>query len=561
MKYLFFLFLLFFSHFLISQTIVSTDPENKNVVLEEFTGINCSACPYGHAEAQGIMDNNPDDVFIINIHTGSYSNPSGNQPDFRTPFGSQIAGQSGLTFYPSGTVNRHIFSGGVTAMGRNEWESATNQMLAQSSYLNVGVEADIDMLTRLITVHVEAYYTGDSPEGINFLNVALLQDSTYAYQSSGGSNYNHMHRLVWMLTEQWGEEITTTSTGSFIDKIYTYTIPTEYNETPVILKDLKIVAFISETHQEIISGKSCYPSHIGNIAQNDVAIESITIPEEVCETYLIPIVNIRNMGEQNLTSLIFEYSVNDGDILTYTWTGNIGFSETSEIVLDEISFVLNEENTISVTAINPNGEEDDNLTNNEIIGSFSEAFNTTTNVQLELEPGSWGFEISWELTDTDETVMYSGEGSNGYTEELFELDLNNCYNFVLYDSYGNGFNSGGYCKLSGTDDIEIRYIEGDFGYSEIVPFKPTTISEIKNNTKYITIYPNPANKNIIINSSDKFLNNVNITDISGKEVHSFITNNKHKKIHIDITSLSSGIYFVNIITDTGIITRKISVIN
>jgi hypothetical protein len=44
------------------QTIVSTSPENKKVVLEEFTGIKCVFCPQGHAIAQAIQNNNPDDV-------------------------------------------------------------------------------------------------------------------------------------------------------------------------------------------------------------------------------------------------------------------------------------------------------------------------------------------------------------------------------------------------------------------------------------------------------------------------------------------------------------------
>ena len=40
----------------IGQTFVSTTPENKNVVLEEFTGIYCGFCPDGHVIGQGIHD-------------------------------------------------------------------------------------------------------------------------------------------------------------------------------------------------------------------------------------------------------------------------------------------------------------------------------------------------------------------------------------------------------------------------------------------------------------------------------------------------------------------------
>src|SRR5699024_2972295 len=119
------------------QTLVSTSPQNKKVVLEEFTGINCVFCPDGHAIAQGIKDENPDDVFLINVHTGGFANPGNGQPDFRTDFGTDLERQSGLTGYPAGTINRHVFVGNTTALNRGQWESAAKQILQQSSYVNI----------------------------------------------------------------------------------------------------------------------------------------------------------------------------------------------------------------------------------------------------------------------------------------------------------------------------------------------------------------------------------------------------------------------------------------
>ena len=137
-----FIFLLTSTLFL-AQTIVSTSPENKKIILEEYTGIHCTYCPDGHEIAQSLKDANPDNIFIINIHTGGYATPSSGEPDFRTSFGDAIAAQSNLTGYPSGSVNRQYFSGlsmnGGTAMGRGSWNSASSQVLNQSAYVNVGV--------------------------------------------------------------------------------------------------------------------------------------------------------------------------------------------------------------------------------------------------------------------------------------------------------------------------------------------------------------------------------------------------------------------------------------
>ena len=154
---------LLISTIMISQTFVNTNPENKNIVLEEFTGIHCGYCPDGHVVAQGIYDQNPGDVVLINIHTGGYATPSAGEPDFRTSFGDDIANQSNLSGYPAGTVNRHQFSmsqGGGTAMSRTDWSAAGTQILAQPSPVNVGLQSNIDMGTNTLTVDVEVYYTG-----------------------------------------------------------------------------------------------------------------------------------------------------------------------------------------------------------------------------------------------------------------------------------------------------------------------------------------------------------------------------------------------------------------
>ena len=48
------------------QTIVSTNPENKNAILEEFTGIYCVFCPDGHYIAQNLKYSYPNDLFLLN---------------------------------------------------------------------------------------------------------------------------------------------------------------------------------------------------------------------------------------------------------------------------------------------------------------------------------------------------------------------------------------------------------------------------------------------------------------------------------------------------------------
>jgi hypothetical protein len=239
-----------------AQTLVTTDPTNKNIILEEFTGIHCVYCPEGHAIAQAILDNNPGRAVAIAIHQGSFAVPDAGDPDYRTPFGDALASQAGVNSYPAGTVNRHLFLGGKTGMGRGDWTPSGNIILDQPSPVNVGIESSYNSTTRELTVHVELYYTANSATTSNFINIALLQDHIFGPQTGGGAgnNYEHMHMLRYLITGQWGDEVTTTTQGSFVDRTYTYVIPDAYTSIPCVVENCQVAVFVAQSHQEVLSG-------------------------------------------------------------------------------------------------------------------------------------------------------------------------------------------------------------------------------------------------------------------------------------------------------------------
>ena len=76
-----------------------------------------------------------------------------------------------------------------TAMSRGDWGSAASQILAETSPVNVGVQASVDMATNTLTVDVEVYYTGTQTVSSNKLNVAIVQNGILGPQS-GGASYN-----------------------------------------------------------------------------------------------------------------------------------------------------------------------------------------------------------------------------------------------------------------------------------------------------------------------------------------------------------------------------------
>jgi hypothetical protein len=567
MKKITLIVLLFAAFQMNAQTIVQTTPQNKKVILEEFTGVNCVWCPAGHTIANAIKASNPNNVFLINIHVGSFATPGVGQPDFRTPFGTAIVNQTGIAGYPAGTVNRTVFPGSAqnsttgTAMSRNFWTAAANQTIAQSSYVNVATTATINATTRLLTVLVEAYYTGSSPVTTNKLNVAFLQNNTTGPQVGGnqGDNYNHQHRLIHMLTGQWGETINTTTAGTFVTRTYTYTIPADYNNIIAEMGEFEIVAFMAEGQQKIISGNGAVPTYTG-LVSNDVKLKEVQNIESQCASPIAPKIIIQNYGQTALTTLPITYSVNGGTPQVYNWTGNLVSFAKQLVTLPAITY-----NLISSNVLNVSIPADANVSDNNGSVSFAKAAVTTnTNITIKITLDRYGSETSWQLLNSSNTPMVS---SPTYTDaaaagEYPQADINltlpfDCYKFVINDAYGDGMDSGygmgSYQVLA--NGVVIPGIEGGaFGSSETRVFQVANILGLENfNTNEITLYPNPSNG--IFTISTQLPTDVVAIDVTGKEVFRML--NINNQTTLNLTQLQKGLYLLKLSNELGEQTKKI----
>lgn len=564
------LMILFSATSLIAQNIVGTDPENKNVVLEEFTGIHCVFCPDGHAIAQGIYNAHPGDVVLLNIHQGSYAVPTGSEPDFRTPFGDAIAGQSGLLGYPAGTVNRHLFpnwsQGSGTAMSRGSWTAASNQILAAPSYLNVGLVSTIVLSTRQLIVEVEVYYTDDSPYSTNLLNVAILQNNILGPQTGGGAgnNYVHKHMLRHFLTGQWGVEISETSAGTLYAHTFTYEIPEDYNDVEVVLENLDIVAYVSETHQEIISGSS---GDITFIQSNDydAAIVSVVCPQSVCSGELSPVVELKNYGVVTLTSLDFVYSVNGGDDQTYAWTGTLAQNESVMITLPAVAYTSTGNTEVSVNCEMPNGVPDELPQNDSYYTSLPASIFYPQECIFVVEVLGQPEDISWNIVDESGTILAEGGPytSQGIKFAPFSFPALGCYAITLNDASGQGLSGGFYMVASSTQEILWEGTPFTYMSATEMAYDPVGIQDVLQ-SEDVSVFPNPVSNVARIEFSLLGTSQVKIalSDVLGRNVMELFDgemNGGSQSILMDANVLSEGIYFVKIHLNQEVITKKIMV--
>lgn len=457
------------------QTIVSTTPENRNALIEEFTGIACGFCPYGHLEVANFIAAHPEDGFSMAIHQGFYAIPGEGQPDYRTTMGDGLGTYFSVNAWPNGLINRHDYGAGLL-YPLNDWQTYANQVINDGAYVNVACEAEVDVQTRELTVHVEAYYTSGSPVPENYLNVALVQNDVKGPQFSSWFNpdaitpdgaYMHQHMLRDMITGQWGEEISPTTTGTFIDKTYSYTVPETINDIPVLLGDLGILAYVSETEQEVENVHGTHPELVNFAYSLDAGMDALLLPETSC-SYTNSKVIVGNYGSGEITSLSFEIQVGEEDPVDFLWTGSvIEPFRSAEIEIPPVYYAAMGTVDYSVTILEVNGISDENASNNIQTGNIEEAIEVGLPVTLHLQTDNY-FGTAWYLHDGQGNVIQQGSGYdyNSTFDIPLEVDAG-CYKFEITDL--DGFFFGSYALKQG-NNITFFSRNGNFGNSEVIAF-------------------------------------------------------------------------------------------
>lgn len=556
---------------------VSTEAANKNVVLEEFTGINCGFCPDGHKIVKEYEEDNPGRVFGINIHTGSYA------AMYQTQWGSAIMNQTGLQGFPAGTVNRHSFSGGATILNRGEFVSRGNQILAEASFVNVAAQASIDATTRVMTVNVEAYYTADAATASNKLNVVLLQDSIIGPQSGASANpsqvtadgqYIHMNMLRDMLTGQWGDDITAPEgsnvipAGTLIQRTYTYNVPGSISNELVKLGHLKLVVFVARDQQEIYTGAECKPT-VTNLPE--LAAMSTTMSaqgQNGCNDLASLALKVYNYGANEITNMQIAYGSAVTAEQTFDWTGSITSDQEVFVELPDVAVNVGQNTNVFAKVVSINGTPIEDVQKTATIKKDAPKEGNGDKLKIIIKTDQYAYECSWKLSDGNGNVLAEEE----YYQQavvrdtvIVPLTETGCYVFEIFDEYGDG---GTTYKIY--DGSETRLVNGtgssydDYKAVDIKILSLVGLEQAEGAILQTLAYPNPVNDmlNLEISMLESTHANISVVDMLGREVISLgevslATGNN--KFEINTSNLSNGAYFVKIISNSGITSKKISV--
>ncbi len=215
--------------------------ERNAILIEQFTGQNCSNCPAGAAAIKkSILELvDPNKVCWIAHHT--YLPGIGDA--FTVPGSMEVTNALGVSAFPMCDVNRKQVEyepGNVKLI----WHPAAMTSSLLASLLPIPADATME-LTREFnadTRELKVAVKGQSLKDVAYITVLVNQDNMVAQQAGASGEYRHTAPRKF-LTEGTGDRLILDAEGNYSVE-YTYTIPEKVGSFDCVLEDMEIVAFV-----------------------------------------------------------------------------------------------------------------------------------------------------------------------------------------------------------------------------------------------------------------------------------------------------------------------------
>ena len=189
--------------------------QQRNVLIEDFTGHRCKNCPKASKAIEALVDAYGSRIIGLAIHAGpgNFTNTNTDYPtDFTTPEGKAIQNFFGNNFLPVGMVNRENW----TASGNGHWSPYTNWPTLSSEAIDSTLRIALEASAGVNNGNLEVSAQGLPQMGLlHDLNIAvLIKESNIVSpqlmpDDTRDSNYVHMNVLRDYVTDTWGESFGT----------------------------------------------------------------------------------------------------------------------------------------------------------------------------------------------------------------------------------------------------------------------------------------------------------------------------------------------------------------
>lgn len=222
---------------------IELDPisAKRVVLLEEFTGQDCTNCPDGHRIAAQMKEQYGDAFIPVSIHASqlSWSEAEYGEYGLGIPEGEIYYKANTSPALPAGVVDRNS---GV--INRSDWSARVRAELEKESPVAIELNPTIDAETNDINIDITIK---PSKSMTCNLTVWILESGIVNYQYDNGNddyNYVHNHVLRAVVSDVWGDKMSL-SGGVYAYPKYSYSINAN-KKTYWNTSNLSVVAFLTD---------------------------------------------------------------------------------------------------------------------------------------------------------------------------------------------------------------------------------------------------------------------------------------------------------------------------
>lgn len=520
--------------------------QNERVLLFEcFTNTSCGPCASQNPGLDALISNNGDRVAAIKYHM---SWPGSNDPMYlhNTADNDARRGVYSINAVPHTVVDGIRFSNQPGYLN----QSSVNNLLAVESPLEMRLGYELDQDAQIITVHV----MGRASSAINGsckLYVGVIEKEIH-YNSAPGTNgerdfYSVMKKL---LPTAAGTVIGELNEGDYFAYSFSWEWANVYN-----VDQLDAIAWVQnpntkEVYQACRSSQSIEPFY-----QNEAGLSHIDHVKSVsCSGLVEPVVELGNFGSNPLTSAELEVKVNGEVVDIVEWTGNLPVFASERVALGEVSFPVEDENTLEVCIKSANGGPDEAAKNNVVSCDIKGAPETVGKVlKLSIRTDNNPQETTWQVKNmaTGEIIQEGGpydQANHNYTETL-EVTGDGCYDLTVYDAGGNGLTGGFYGLKAGGTTL---FSGGEFADLESNEFSYEVTAGVEESFDHTaTVYPNPTSG--VLNIVCEGKQSVTVYNMAGQRVFEGVADGW---LQIDMKAYGAGIYAIQVGSETQRIVVK-----
>ena len=431
---------------IITEKNVKTSVQRKPL-HEVFTSSTCGYCPAANAtiDAVALNPNNIDDCTVIKYQV---SWPGAGDP-YNTPEVGQRRSYYGVTGVPEFYVDANEDT------GTGYSQTKLNNYAAVPAYFEIDATHTIEGYDIVVDINITPYMDWQGK-----CRIAVVEKQTTGNVGTNGETEFH-NVMMKMLPNPTGLTINLTDGTP-----YSFQVSGNMSSTFVEeMHDLRVVVFLQDdSNKEVM--QSNYSEFVPTAT--DIVLTDLNVTNTYSDCALGSeeevSIEVFNFGEESISDVDVSYSIDGGELVEEILEGPIASMES-------VSFTFSQKADLSEVGVhnivaNISYENDEILTNNEL-EVLAVSGDATMNVYIDFDnyPG----ETSWDLYDEElGVVVASGSGySVGVTNENYCVISSHCYEFTIYDAYGDGI-----CCSYGSGSYSVNYFGeevasgGSFGSSE-----------------------------------------------------------------------------------------------